>query len=81
MGGNSETAAVLFAIPMALILVIGAAHAIRVYILARRERQRVGWTAFLPAAVFLLGIAGTLAMVYFDVTFVKPPSEAIPGQR
>lgn len=81
MAGTSEAAAVLFAIPMALILVIGAAHAIRVYILARREGKRIGWNAFLPAAVFLLGIAGTLAMVYFDVTFVKPPSEAIPGQR
>ncbi len=81
MARTSEVAAVMFAIPMALILVIGAAVAIRAYILARREGQRVPWTAFLPVSLFLLGIAGTLALVYSDITFVKPPSEVIPGQR
>ena len=81
MSNTSETAAVMFAIPMALILVIGAAAAIWAYILARRENRGLRWTAFLPLSVFLLGIAGTLALVYSDVTFVKPPTEVKPGKQ
>jgi hypothetical protein len=80
LAADSETAAVLFAAPMALILVIGAASAIRSYVLARREGRPPRWTAFLPLSVFLLGIAGTLAMVYLDLTFVKTPTEVSPGQ-
>lgn len=81
MAGTSEAAAVLFAVPMALILVIGSAAAIWSFILARREGRPLRWTAFLPASVFVLGIAGTLALVYSDFAWTKPPSEAIPGQR
>jgi Na+/H+ antiporter NhaD/arsenite permease-like protein len=57
-------AAVAFALPMALILIIGAAAAIRAYILARRQDRPVRWTAFLPASIFLLGIAITLGLVF-----------------
>ena len=57
-------AAVAFAIPMALILAIGAAAAIRAYILARRQDRPMRWTAFLPASIFLLGIAITLGLVF-----------------
>jgi cytochrome bd-type quinol oxidase subunit 2 len=60
----SEASALFFVIPMALILVVGAAAAIGAYILARREDLRLRWTAFLPISVFLLGIAGTLLLVY-----------------
>ena len=62
---GSEAAAILFALPMALILAIGAAAAIRAYILARREALPPRWTAFLPLSVFLLGIVGTLLLIYF----------------
>jgi hypothetical protein len=57
-------AAMAFAIPMALILTIGAAVAIRAYILARRQERPMRWTAFLPASVFLIGIALTLGLVF-----------------
>lgn len=57
-------AAVAFAIPMALILTIGAAAAIRAYILARRQDRPVRWTAFLPASIFVLGMAITLGLVF-----------------
>lgn len=78
---TTDAAAMFFAIPMALILVTGAASAIRAYILARRENRSPHWTAFLPLAVFLLGIAGTLALVYTDYAWVKPPVEVNPQQR
>jgi 4-amino-4-deoxy-L-arabinose transferase-like glycosyltransferase len=81
MTNSSEAAAIWFAIPMALILVIGAAAAIWAYVLARRENRRPRWTAFLPLSVFLLGIAGTLALVYSDFTWSKPPTEVTPAQR
>ena len=78
---STESAAAFFAIPMALILAIGAAAAIRAYILARRENRRPKWTAFLPLAVFLLGIGGTLALVYTDAAWTKDPVEVTPGKR
>lgn len=57
-------AAIAFALPMALILVVSAGAAIRAYILARRQDRPIRWTAFLPLSVFLLGIAITLGLVY-----------------
>lgn len=81
MGPGNETAALLFAVPMALTLVIGAAAAIHATILARRENRLPGWRAFLPLSVFLLGIAGTLGLVYSDLTFVSKPVEVLPAQR
>lgn len=80
MAASSESAALWFAIPMALILVIGAASATRAYILARREIRRPSWTAFLPLAVFLLGIAATLILIYSGWTFVGPPTEVTPSR-
>lgn len=80
MATGSEAAAMLFAIPMALILAIGAGAAVRAYILSYREYQRPHWTAFLPLAVFLLGIGATLVLVYSDLSWVKPPSEVSPAK-
>jgi hypothetical protein len=67
IANNSQAAAISFAFPMALILVVGAAIAIRAYILARRENRPLRWTAFLPLSIFLLGIAATLLLVYTDL--------------
>jgi cytochrome bd-type quinol oxidase subunit 2 len=78
---STEAAAVFFAVPMALILVVGAAVAIRAYILARRENRRPRWTAFLPLAIFLLGIGGTVVLVYTDSAWTKAPVEVNPGKR
>lgn len=61
---NSDAAPLLFAIPMALILAVGAGAASRAYLLARREDRSLRWTAFLPLSMFLLGIAGTLLLIY-----------------
>jgi hypothetical protein len=61
---EAARAALLFVIPMTLVVVIGCAVGIRAYVLARRLGQRVKWTAFLPLATFLAGIAGTLLLVY-----------------
>jgi hypothetical protein len=57
-------AVMLFVIPMTLVVVIGCGVGIRAHLLARRAGQRVKWTAFLPLAMFLVGIAGTLLLVY-----------------
>ncbi len=81
MASSVEAAAVFFAIPMALILAIGAWAAIRAYILARREDRRPRWTAFLPLSIFLLGILGTVAMVNSDFVWNKDPVEVNPGKR
>jgi len=61
---GSEAAPLLFAVPMALIVAIGAAAAIRAFILARREDRPIRWTAFLPVSMFLVGMVGTLLLVY-----------------
>jgi hypothetical protein len=63
-GQEGAGAAVAFAIPMALILAVGAATAIRAYILARRQDRPIRWTAFLPASIFLIGMAITLGLVF-----------------
>jgi hypothetical protein len=78
---ESEAIAFLFAIPMALILVVGAFTAIGAYILARREFRPVRWTAFLPLAVFLVGIAGTLLLVQVDSLWERDPVEFRPGSK
>lgn len=57
-------AAMLFVIPMTLVVIIGCASGIRAYVLARRAGQRVKWTAFAPLGMFLVGVAGTLVLVY-----------------
>lgn len=59
-------AAMLFVIPMALIFAIGSFAAIRAYILARREGRAVRWTAFVPLAMFLVGIVATLVLIYTE---------------
>ena len=67
-GSSSPTfAAMLFAIPMAMTLVIGAGAAFWAYILARREEKRLRWTAFLPASLFIVGCAAVLAMISLDL--------------
>jgi hypothetical protein len=81
IASSTDTGALLFAIPMALILVIGAAAAIWSYILARREDRSVRWTAFLPLAVFLLGMIGTVLLVQTDAAWEKPPVEIRSGQK
>ncbi len=78
---DSDSAAMFFAIPMALILVVGAGAAIRAYILARRENRSLRWTAFLPLAVFLVGIVGTVFLVQADFAWTKPTIEVKPGQK
>ncbi len=61
---GSDAAPLLFAVPMALIVAIGTAAASRAYILARREGRSIRWTAFLPVSMFLVGMVGTLLLVY-----------------
>jgi 4-amino-4-deoxy-L-arabinose transferase-like glycosyltransferase len=78
---STDAAALLFAIPMALILVVGAAAAIWSYILARRESRTIPWTAFLPLAVFALGVVGTILLVQTDAAWNKPPVEIHSGQK
>lgn len=60
-------AAMLFVLPMALIFAIGAFAAIRAYILARREDRPVGWFAFAPLGMFLVGILATLVLIYSEI--------------
>ena len=81
MTNSLDTAAVLFAVPMALILAIGAWAAIRAYILARREGRRPRWTAFLPLSVFLVGILATVALVNSDFAWKSDPVEVKPGKH
>ena len=78
---DPDTTALIFAAPMALILVIGSAAAIRAYILARREDRPLRWTAFAPLAVFLVGIVGTLILVQTDAVWERDPVEFKPGQK
>lgn len=78
---DSESAPLFFAIPMALILMVGAGAAIRAFILARRENRSLRWTAFLPLAVFLVGIVGTVLLVQTDYAWTKPPVEVKSGQK
>jgi membrane protease YdiL (CAAX protease family) len=78
---DPDSTALLFAIPMALILVVGSMAAIRAYILARREDRPLRWTAFAPLAVFLVGILGTLILVRTDAVWERDPVEFKPGQK
>jgi membrane-anchored protein YejM (alkaline phosphatase superfamily) len=78
---GADAAALLFAVPMALILVIGVAAAIRAYILARRQDRPVRWTAFLPLSTFIVGVAATLILVYSDITWLKPAVEITPPEQ
>jgi cytochrome bd-type quinol oxidase subunit 2 len=78
---NSEAAAMLFAIPMALILALGSAAAIRAYILARREDRPVRWTAFLPLALFVAAMGLTLLLVFSDLGWGTGPREVMPGSQ
>jgi hypothetical protein len=57
----------LFAVPMALVLVIGAGVAIRAYTLSRREGAKLRWTVFLPAGLFLVGCAAVMAMINYNL--------------
>lgn len=61
-------AVIVFAIPMALILVLGITVATRAYLLARRQELRVKWTAFLPLMMFFVGIFTTIALVYLETS-------------
>ncbi len=81
MIASTDTAAILFTVPMTAILVVGASVAIWCFVLARREYRSVRWTAFLPLSVFLLGLAGTLAMVQTDALWEKTPTEYKTGPR
>jgi ammonia channel protein AmtB len=68
-GGGFDAAAgavLLFAGSMVVILIVGIAAATRAYLLARRQDQRVKWTAFVPLLLFFVGIFVTLALVYFE---------------
>lgn len=60
----AATAALLFVVPMILMLVIGVAAAIHAVLAARRQDLRPSPSAFLPLAVFLAGIAVTMILVY-----------------
>jgi 4-amino-4-deoxy-L-arabinose transferase-like glycosyltransferase len=74
----AAAAALSFVIPMALIFAIGVATATWAYLLARRENQRMKWTAWMPLVLFLVGIAATLALVYFETSGT---SEFVPNVR
>ena len=78
---DADATALLFAIPMALILVIGTSAAIRAYILARREDRPLRWTTFAPLAVFLVGLVGTVILVQTDAVWERDPVEFKPGQK
>jgi peptidoglycan/LPS O-acetylase OafA/YrhL len=73
---QATAAALWFVVPMALVFAIGVAAATRAYLLARRAEQRMKWSAFLPLAMFVVGIAATLALVYFETS---EASEFVPS--
>ena len=66
-GGAIAGQATLFIVPMVLILAIGAAAAIRAYILARREDRPLRWTAFAPLSMFPIGVLATMLLIYTEI--------------
>ena len=59
---GATSATLLFALSMALILIIGFATAIRSYILARRRESRMPLAALLPLSLFAVGVGIALGL-------------------
>ncbi|MEO8096649.1 MAG: hypothetical protein ABI811_03035 [Acidobacteriota bacterium] len=66
LASGATAAAMSFAVPMVLMLVIGAGAIVRAYVLSRAQGTTIRWTAFLPVSLFFVGLVGVLGMVLWQ---------------
>jgi hypothetical protein len=60
---GAAAAALLFAIPMVVALVIGMATAIQSYLASRRQNEPMPWMGVAPLGIFGVGVLALIALI------------------